>query len=402
MAGQALLFSLLKIAYSPIIKTMDINLDNYRTPGQLISALLERKEWTNRVLAIVLGADETSINKLISDRRPVKADMALTLGEVFDVPPEYFLDLQKNYDLAQARIINRPDPERANRAAIFGDLPITSMIKRGWIDAKSIRDKKNVESELINFFGVNDISEIEILPHAAKKTEVFTEATSTQLVWLYRVKTIASEMMVARYTPQLAAAAVKKLQALLGSVEEVRKVPRILAESGIRFVIAETLPSAKIDGACFWLNDSSPVIGMSLRFDRIDNFWFVLRHELEHVIQGHGKITVMLDVDLEGSRAGSGDSVAEEERIANAAAADFCVPRKKLEGFIARKSPFFSERDIIGFSRTMGIHPGLVAGQIQRHTGRYNIFRDHLVKVRSKITPSAVVDGWGDVYPVDI
>ena len=44
---------------------------------------------------------------------------------------------------------------------------------------------------------------------------------------------------------------------------------------------------------------------MTLRFDRIDNFWFVLRHELEHVIQKHGQSAVMLDVELEGDRCGN-------------------------------------------------------------------------------------------------
>ena len=381
---------------------MDINLDDFKTPGQLISALLEDREWTNRVLAIVLGADETSTNKLISSKRAVKAETALTLGEVFSVSPDHFLELQKRYDLAQAEIVSRPDPERANRAVLYGDLPIAAMIKRGWLDAKNIRDTEKVESSLTSFFNATNLNEIELLPHAAKRTEVATEATPAQLAWLYRVKTIANDMLVAKYTPGSRSSILKKISSLLSSAEEIRKIPRIFAESGIRLVIVESLPSAKIDGVCFWLDDSSPVIGLSLRYDRIDNFWFVLRHELEHVFCGHGKEAIMLDAELEGERAGTGESVAEDEKIANRAAADFCVSQKKLEGFIARKSPYFAERDIIGFARTLGIHPGLVAGQLQRHTGRYNIFRDHLAKVRAKIIPSAVVDGWGDVYPVDI
>jgi len=91
-----------------------------------------------------------------------------------------------------------------------------------------------------------------------------------------------------------------------------------------------SLPHAKIDGVCFWLDDSSPVIGLSMRHDRIDNFWFVLRHELEHVIQGHGKgdAPIVVDSNLEGERAGVGPDVAKDERIANAAAAEFCVPQK--------------------------------------------------------------------------
>jgi HTH-type transcriptional regulator/antitoxin HigA len=59
---------------------------------------------------------------------------------------------------------------------------------------------------------------------------------------------------------------------LLQSAEEARKVPRMLAECGIRFIIVESLKAAKIDGVCIWLDKHSPVIGISFRFDRIDNF----------------------------------------------------------------------------------------------------------------------------------
>ena len=178
-------------------------------------------------------------------------------------------------------------------------------------------------------------------------------------------------------------------------------MPRIMMECGIRYVIVESLPSAKIDGVCFWLNDHSPVIGMSLRYDRIDNFWFILRHEIEHVLRGHGKATVMLDAELEKDRAGTGGDIPEEERVANEAAANFCVPREKLDNFIARKSPMFAERDIRGFAATLQVHPGIIAGQLQHETGRYDLFRNHLVKIRSVVTPNAYVDGWGDVAPIE-
>jgi HTH-type transcriptional regulator/antitoxin HigA len=191
------------------------------------------------------------------------------------------------------------------------------------------------------------------------------------------------------------------LRPLLNSAEAARKVPKILAESGVRFVIVESLPSAKIDGVCFWLDERSPVIGMTLRFDRIDNFWFVLRHEIEHVIRKHGQSAAMLDISLEGERAGTGASLPEEERVANEAAAEFCVPQKQLKHFIQVKSPFFAERDIRGFAATYKIHPGLVAGQLQHKTERYDLFRNHLVKIRSVVTPNAMVDGWGDVAPID-
>jgi len=375
----------------------------HRTPGQLIEELLESRGWTKRVLAIVLGLDETVINKIIAGKRTVDAEMALLFGEVFHIEPERFLELQKSYDLAQARIVARPDPGRATRAALFGDLPVSDMIKRGWLEgADDVRDVLKVEAALAKFFGVPSVNEIEILPHAAKKTNFTMPATPAQLAWVYRVKQIASEMLVARYSQSALRDAIPRLNRLLSAAEEARKVPRILAECGIRYVIVESLPSAKIDGVCFWLNDHSPVIGMSLRHDRIDNFWFVLRHEIEHVGRRHGQAAVMLDTELEGERAGTGANVAEEERVANEAAANFCVPRQSMDSFIARKSPFFRENDILGLAKTLQIHPGLVAGQLQHRTDRYDRFRQYLVKIRSIVAPGAMVDGWGDIAPVGL
>lgn len=374
---------------------------DFRTPGQLLEHLLKERGWTNRVLAVVLGVEEQIVSRLLSGKKSIDADLAITLEEVFAIPANRFMDLQKSFDLATARVTFRPDPGRLTRAVLFGGLPIAEMIKRGWIDAPDAKHVPEVQTELMRFFGVNRVEDIEILPHAAKKTQVNTEATPAQLAWLYRVRKIASEMLVTRYTPGALQQAIGKLSNLLFSAEEARKAPRILAEAGVRFVIVESLPAAKIDGVCFWLDDAAPVIGMSMRFDRIDNFWFVLRHECEHILQGHGRSAVILDTDLDGENAGTGENISEEERIANEAAAEFCVPKSKMDAFIARKAPFFYEQDIRGFASTLRVHPGLVAGQLRHRTKQYNRFGNHLVKVRSIVVPNAISDGWGNVAPTD-
>jgi HTH-type transcriptional regulator / antitoxin HigA len=372
----------------------------FRTPTQLIETLMTERGWTNRVLAIVLGIEENGVSRIVTGKRSIDAELALTLEDVFGVPAECFLGLQNNYDLAKARIAVRPDRERATRAHLFSGLPVGEMIKRGWIVADDVRDPR-VQSELMRFFGVNRVEDIEILPHAAKKTKVNTAITPAQLAWLYRVKQIAGEMLVARYSDDALRQAIGKLSVLLSAAEEARKVPRILMEAGVRFMIVETLPSAKIDGVCFWLNDHSPVIAVTMRFDRIDNFWFVLRHECEHVLRGHGRSGVMLDADLDGENAGTGENIPEDERVANEAAANFCVPQSKLEAFIARKAPLFYEQDIRGFANTLRVHPGLVAGQLRHKTTQYNRFANHLVKMRSIVMPNAIVDGWGNIAQTD-
>jgi len=367
----------------------------YRTPGQLIAALLDARGWTQRVLAIVLDVTEPVVAKMVNDKRGIDAEMALRLSDVFKVAPEEFLYRQKDFELAVARFKVPADPGRATRATLFGDLPVADMIKRGWINALMV-DPKGVEAELMRFFGVASVDEIPVLPHAAKKTEVASPASPAQIAWIYRVKQIARGILVGRYSPEAVRQAVEKMKPLRSSADAVRHVPRILTECGIRFAIVESLATAKIDGVCFWLNDFAPVIGMTLRHDRIDNFWFVLRHEIEHVLQRHGRDAVMLDADLDAP-----SDVIEEERVANAAAADFCVPQAELKKFITRKSPFFAERDLLGFAKTIHVHPGLVAGQIRHRIQRYDRFHSHLVKIRATVTPNAFSDGWGNVAPVD-
>jgi HTH-type transcriptional regulator/antitoxin HigA len=375
--------------------------DDYLTPGQLIRALAEQRGWSNRLLAIILDMDETGLNKIVAGKRDVGAELALALGEVFGEPPERFMALQARYGLAQAKLRVKPDPGRGTRAKVFGGLPVAEMIRRGWLDAEDVRDVPTVEKALVKFFGVSALAEIEAFPHAAKRVGAPGGVTLAQIGWLHRVKTIASDMMAAPYSPNSVREALPRLRALTSSVEETRKVSRIMAEAGIRYVIVESLPSAKIDGVCFWLDERTPVVGMTLRHDRIDNFWFVLRHELEHVLHLHGQTEAMLDTELEGDRAGFGSDIVEEERIANEAAANFCIPQKTLDSFIARKSPFFAERDVLSFARLHQVHPGIIAGQLSHRTGRYDRFRAHLVKVRSVVAPGTMVDGWGDVAPTE-
>ena len=373
---------------------------DYTTPGQLIAALLEQRGWTKRTLAVVLEKDESTINKIISGKNSVTTDTALALEDLFREPAERFLELQRNYDLAVARITNKPDIGRATRAALFGDLPIGAMCKRGWISADDAHDIGSVENGLKAFFKTDNLADIIELPHAAKKTDVDTPATLTQIAWLYRVKSIAQELLAPKFSASAFEVAIRKLHSLTIAPEETRHVARILSECGVRLVVVESLPTAKIDGVCFWLDDHSPVVGLSLRYDRIDNFWFVLRHELEHVRQGHGRLTAVLDADLEGERAGQGADIPEEERIANKAAQEFCVPTAKMDAFISRKAPLFSEADLKAFAKLLKVHPGIIAGQLQYRTGRYDRFRQHLKGVRSHLGSTVAVDGWGDIYPL--
>lgn len=201
-----------------------------------------------------------------------------------------------------------------------------------------------------------------------------------------------------RYEETKLRAALKDLRALLIDPELVREVPIILASAGVRLVFVESLPNSKIDGVCTWLSEEEPVIALSLRYDRLDNFWFVLRHEIEHVLRGDGKdLAVIDDLDVE-----EGSALPPEEVAANTAAQEFCLPSDRLRSFIERKYPYISERDVVAFSSVAEVHPAIVVGQIQRQLKKYSFLRKYLVPVRKFIMQESIVDGWGVVAPSEL
>jgi HTH-type transcriptional regulator/antitoxin HigA len=199
-------------------------------------------------------------------------------------------------------------------------------------------------------------------------------------------------MQVPAYSETTLREALGRLEALMSEPEETRHVPRILDECGVRFVVVEPFAGSNIDGVCFWLNSWQPVVGMTLRYDRIDNFWFVLRHELEHVL----KRDAALDTDLTPRSS----AVREQEKLADDAAASFGVTEEILDSFIRRVDPLYSERRVVAFALKNGVHPGIVVGRLQYRLGRFNFLRKYLVGIREHVAPAAMTDGYGQFCPV--
>ncbi len=364
---------------------------NERSPGDVVSDMMAERGWTQSDLAYVLGVTTATINQIVKSKRPITPEMAKLLAVAFGTPAENFAEMQARWNVKGAP---DPSPEVVTRAKTQSRYPLREMIKRGWIGDE--KDGFDLHGELCHFFGVNSLDSVPLMAHAARKT-YHDEVPGSQLAWLFRVKQIAKQMPTPAYSVTKLRAAIDQMSLMREAPEEIRHVPRLLHEAGVRFVIVEGLPGGRIDGVCFWLDNQSPVIGLSTRYDRIDNFWFVLRHECAHVLHGHGKDAEIIDADL-----GTDNAVEnEEERIANDEARDFCVSKEKMLSFYERKRPFFSDIDVRAFAKLNGIHPGLVVGQIHFLTKEYRNLRQHLVGVRKFITNSAIVDGWGDIAPVN-
>ncbi|HEX5417923.1 MAG TPA: ImmA/IrrE family metallo-endopeptidase, partial [Chloroflexota bacterium] len=225
----------------------------------------------------------------------------------------------------------------------------------------------------------------------ARKSSSYLETSRAQVAWLCRAKQLAKSVTAGAFSGEKLQKAVQQLRSLVADPEAIGDVPRILSEAGIRMVIVEPLAGSKIDGAVFWI-DHSPVIALSLRYQRIDSFWFTLFHELGHIESGDVDLAVDVDIDRPETEAGRPPS----ERTADLFASETLIPAERLESFINQVGPYYSARQIEEFARQLQVHPGIVVGQLQ-HRGKvpYTHFRKTLTPIRQWIAGRAPTDGWG-------
>jgi HTH-type transcriptional regulator / antitoxin HigA len=365
-------------------------------PGTFIEEELDARGWAQADLAYILGMDVSQLNKLIKGATSITPDSAVALGDAFDMPPEFFMNLQKMYDLQKAK---RADPGVKKRAAWLSFFPVREMIKRGWIEDA---EPGLLDLQMMRFFGKNRIEEIPfvsdapLLSHAAKK-QGYEGTTEIQYVWLNRVLKMAEQIECPLYSEHALRKSLPAIREHLLLKEDLIHIPEILHRCGVRFVLVQHLPGSKIDGVCVWLG-GQPVIGMTLRLDRLDNFAFVLRHEIEHVLSGDGKEFSFAPVDSD-----TGIEVGVDcEKIANEAASEFCVPQAQLNSFIARKSPFISRDDVLQFAARLEVHPAIVVGQIQHRTKKWGWLKEYQIGVSEHLLDWKFKDGWGHFFPTGL
>jgi HTH-type transcriptional regulator/antitoxin HigA len=360
------------------------------TPGEYIAEELEARGWSQLDLADILGRPAQAVNEIINAKRAITADTARGLAEAFGTSAQLWMNLQSAYDLA--RLQQADGSLVSRRAKLYEFAPVGEMQKRGWIEKST--NFEVVEAQVFAFFGIKSLDDSADLAAVARKST--GDWTPPQRAWLARAKQLARTQVTGKFSAKSLRAALDKLSLLKTEPEEIRHVPRILSEAGIRFLIVAPLANSKIDGACFWLSDNEPVVVLSFRYDRIDWFWHTLMHELGHVSAGDGKVTPTLDIRLVGNDAES-DGKPEIELKADDFAVEFLVDQAELLYFIGR-APVFSRLKLIGFAKRVETHPGIVVGQLQhRKLIPYTNFRNLLTTVRTLIISNAQTDGWSDV-----
>ena len=360
-------------------------------PGKILRQKLEEKGWTQEELAAITGRNRGTISGIVSGRTGVTPEMALALGAAFGNDPAEWLGWSAAYELATTEE-NLEPVER--RARLYQLAPIRDMQKRGWL--RETGDLEELERELVSFFGSHPGESLNF-PVATRRTITLDELNIAERAWCFRARQLAALLPTTNsFSPDRLPSVEARLRQLAAFPKEARKLSRVLMEAGISFVVVEPLPGAKIDGAAFWLSERKPAIAVSLRFDRVDAFWFTVLHEFAHIKNGD-QLSVDTDLLKEGAN-GISVVLAEDaaEQRANGEAANTLIPKAELDSFIRRVGPYYSADRIVQFAHKIKMHPGIIVGQLQ-HRGEvgYSALRDFLVKIRSVVVETALTDGWG-------
>jgi len=147
-----------------------------------------------------------------------------------------------------------------------------------------------------------------------------------------------------------------------------------LSDVGIALVVESHLQSTHLDGAAL-LGDDCPVVALTLRRDRLDNFWFVLLHEIIH-IKKHLKKGSVEDIFDEGIFDEADIAHSDLEREADELAGQALIPDELWNTCLARYVQ--SEDSVRRFAAELGISPAIVAGRIQHEAGNWTILRQLL------------------------
>lgn len=354
-------------------------------PGEFIKDELEARGWAWEDLAEITKISRRQIGSLIAGTSGITANTATALAQAFGQEPTTWMNLQISYELAHAA---KKDRDIARRAKIFDRVPVRDLRRRGWIPETN--DASEMESAICSLLRIGSIGEEFALKVAARKSTEYGTENGAQIAWYSRARQLAESISAATYKQsRLEDWLLEGMRPLLCYPEDVRRVPKIMADIGIRLVLVETLPQAKIDGVAFRLSDGSPVVALSLRFDRIDNFWHNLIHELVHVKYGDES-----PIDVESDEP---ESHPEIEGRANSEAANYLIPKERLDSFIRRMNKLYYQTKVVQFAQANGVHPGIAVGQLHgRGELKYFQLRKLLAKVREYVVGQAITDGWGN------
>lgn len=251
--------------------------------------------------------------------------------------------------------------------------PIAEMVKRGWFtefQGTAKEAKSQLEDLMIGFVGALGT---EAMVPALNRQHVRDGSKQDQnslAAWRIRVANLALRESLPAFKRGTMTSDFLREVARLSYLDSGPQLAKeFLNKSGIHLICERHLPKTHLDGAALKLPDGAPVVALTLRHDRLDNFWFTLFHELAHVA---------LHLDKDGIETFF-DDLAEVgkdkcEKEADSLARESLIPKTAWKA--ARLTKTSSAASVVSFAETLRISPAITAGRIRYESGDYTIFKN--------------------------
>jgi len=303
---------------------------------------------------------KSRVSEVLSGKRPLTVQMIKLLSVGLGISVETLIGIDSENQHATPK-------EEIN----WAKFPIKEMVSRGWIEKLTNKTKKSVEEQVKQFIDLFGVSADNAAFKRTLSGDSFSPTTKYSLyAWLTRVIQKAREKKekVATFDNNVFSKAfLKELAQLSWSDYGPLLAVEFLEKHGICVVTVPPLKGTLVDGAALKDEDGLPIIALSLRYDRLDNFWHTLLHEVVHIWKHVNNNETFID-DLEHL------SVDKNEAEANRLASEAFISRAIWKRSDAYLSP--SKTTIDQLSRELKIHPSIIAGRIRKETGNYTLFSD--------------------------
>ena len=331
----------------------------YPDPIAAIEFRMDQAGLTQRDLIPFIGS-RAKVSEVLSGKRPITMTMARALHGHLGIPAEVLLR-QPNTEGSPADV----DPRR---------FPLKEMVERGWLP--DMEDLAAHAKELIAGL-VHRAGGSQLVPAMYRKNDrrrMNAKVNPYALTaWCWQVLAEANaDAPQADYRPGVVTADFLRQVAQLSRCEDgPRQAQVLLAAYGIALRVVPHLPRTHLDGAALRSGDGRPVIGLTLRYDRIDNFWFTLLHELVHVGWHLDRDSNEWFVDDLTLRKREGGEEDPKEREADKRAEEALIPQDVWDERLEGEEP--SAMDLINIAQTLGVHPATIAGRVRHERGNYRL-----------------------------
>jgi addiction module HigA family antidote len=334
-------------------------------PGDTVVDYLDFNAWTQRELARRTGLTPKTISEICSGKGPITPPTSLALEKVFRRPAHFWLNLQRQFDEAEARL--RAREKSSPWKAWAAKFPLKEMKKFGWIQNDPGGD--DVDS-LLSFFAVSSPqswgSVWSMTPVAYRQTRKFRLSDEASAAWVRAAELSLVDLTIVPFDERRFRAALADVRAATRERfdEVIERVRERCAAAGVGVALVPELPHTGVSGCAKWISSEKAMIGLSLRYRTDDQVWFTFFHEAAHVLLHRRDRPFVLD----NADEDLGDRVVDPEMQqvedeANRFASDTMIPPGELTEFIRRKK--FDSDDIHSFSERVGIAPGIVVGRLQ-------------------------------------